>query len=176
MSARLKSPAGDPPALTIGLAHLLVDGREAAFRQFLANVFAATDMLLASRRAVSRSVGLTPAQFAIFFAISQLDRPPGIRQIADHLRMAATNVTTEVNRLVGRGLLVKRVSSTDLRALEISFTAKGRAILKSLLPLSRATNDTFFRNMTAEEMRIVTKVCGDIVAAGKQALSLVGDR
>ena len=90
--------------------------------------------------------------------------------------MAATNVTTEVNRLVGRGLLVKRVSSTDLRALEISFTAKGRAILKSLLPLSRATNDTFFRNMTAEEMRIVTKVCGDIVAAGKQALSLVGDR
>lgn len=159
---------------TVGLNSLLVDGEEALFRAFISETFAAIDVLRATRRQISRGIGLTTSQFAVLIAIAQLnDGAPSIKRIAGHLRISASNVTADVGRLVERGLLLKRVSSGDVRALEIYFTVKGKDLLRKLLPIARRTNDTLFAQMSADEMKTITRVFSRVTSAGPLALETI---
>ena len=159
---------------TVGLASLLINGDEASFREFISETFAAIDVLRDTRREISRAFGLTASQFAVMLAISQLNvGAPSIKRIADHLRISASNVTADVGRLVERGILLKRVSSGDVRALEIYFTARGKDLLRRLLPIARCTNDTLFSHLSAEDMNTVTRVFSGVSSARAVALSTI---
>ena len=62
-----------------------------------------------------RSVDLTGSQFTVLIgaAYTQGENGVTIRQLADHVQLAATHVTTEVGRMCRLGLLKKRVNALD---------------------------------------------------------------
>ena len=76
--------------------------KDLAFREFIAELFAAAAGMQSLRRAIARSVGLGGAEFAILLAIWRLRRlgPIGIKGLAEHLHVAGPHITDEVSRLV----------------------------------------------------------------------------
>src|ERR1700691_1015263 len=54
------------------------------------------------------------------------DRSPGMNELARYLELDKSSVTGLVDRAERRGLVRRKVSSTDRRAVDVSITAPGR--------------------------------------------------
>jgi len=143
--------------LTVSLPELLVDGSDLKFRELVADLFAAAAGMLALRRALATSVGLSAAEYAILLATWHLQKkgPVGINTLAGQLHVAAANVTAEVGKLVKKGILDKQPHPKDSRAVLIRLTADGTAILHELTPLLRRINDRLFSGNRAGDMDAV---------------------
>jgi DNA-binding MarR family transcriptional regulator len=152
-----KTPRASGKNLTVSLPELLVGGSDLRFRELIADLFAAAAGMLALRRALATSVGLSAAEYAILLATWHLQKkgPVGINTLAGQLHVAAANVTAEVGKLVKKGILDKRPHPRDTRAVLIQLTAKGNAILSELTPLLRRINDRLFSGVTANGINAV---------------------
>jgi len=56
------------------------------------------------------------------------DRSPGITELARHLDLDKSSVTGLIDRAERRGLVRRKVSSADRRAVEVTITAAGRKV------------------------------------------------
>ena len=77
---------------------------------------------------------LTASQFIVLIgtAYQQGSEGVSIRALADHTQLAATHVTTEVGRLIDKGLLTKQTSTLDRRSVLVQRTPKGSSFLRDL--------------------------------------------
>lgn len=143
--------------LTVSLPELLVGGSDVRFRELIADLFAAAAGMLALRRALATSVGLSAAEYAILLATWHLQKkgPVGINTLAGQLHVAAANVTAEVGKLVKKGILDKQPHPRDTRSVLIQLTAEGNAILGELTPLLRRINDRLFSGVSANGIEAV---------------------
>jgi DNA-binding MarR family transcriptional regulator len=128
-----------------------------AFREFVAELFAAAAGMQSLRRAIARSVGLGGAELAVLLAVWRLEQlgPIGIKGIAGHLHVAGPHVTDEVVRLVHVGYLQKSQDSRDTRAVVLNLTKRGKKLLASLKPTLDEINLTLFAGITADDMRVL---------------------
>ena len=161
--------------LTVGVDALLVAGNDAAFRDFVADLFAASSSMVSVRRALGRATGLSGSEIAMLLAIRRLspEGNVGIRAIAEHLHVAGPHVTMEIGKLAEAGLVTKRISASDSRAIDIRLTPEGRRRLRQLTPLVRAANDVLFAGMTEVEMAHVHRFLRRIVAGSAKAADAV---
>jgi DNA-binding MarR family transcriptional regulator len=178
-TASRPAPPQTPEAteLTVGVETLLVDGSDAAFRDFVADLFAAASGMLAVRRGLGRATGLTGSEIAMLLAIRRLSSDGttiGVRAIAEHLHVAGPHVTAEIAKLWEAGLVEKRVDKLDSRAVDIRLTAEGRQSLRRLTPLVRAANDVLFAGMDEAEMIHVHRFLRRIVSNSAQAVTRLG--
>jgi len=58
------------------------------------------------------------------------DRSPGMNELARYLELDKSSVTGLIDRAERRGLVRRKVSSSDRRAIEVSITAVGRKIVQ----------------------------------------------
>lgn len=144
-------------SLTVTLLELLVDGSDLNFREIVADLFAASAGMLALRRALAASVGLSAAEYATLLATWHLQKKGtvAINTLAGQLHVAAANVTAEVGKLVKKGILNKQLHPDDTRAVSIGLTADGDAILCELTPLLRSINDRLFSGNTTNDIAAV---------------------
>lgn len=168
-------PARQP--LTIAKPDLVDDGADAAFRDFVADLFAISAAMQSVRRAVARRLGLRGSELAVLLAVSRLgqDGPVGVITVAGHLHVAASNVTAEVNALVQTGLLLKTPRDDDNRAVSITLTREGQAILQRLAPVLRQTNAHLFRKLSRGSMAELRRVFATILAGAPAALEALGE-
>lgn len=163
--------------MTVGVEALLVAGNDAAFRDFVADLFAAASGMLAVRRALGKATGLTGAEIAVLLAIRRLtagNDTVGVRAIAEHLHVAGPHVTAETAKLVEAGLVEKRVDKADNRAVDIKLTADGRQALRRLTPLVRAANDVLFAGMSQAEMEHAHRFLRRIASNSAGAVQRIG--
>lgn len=153
---------------TIGVPGLIAEKGEIEFRNFLALIFATSSAIQASRRMIARKFGLSATELAVLLAVVKLEEMPSIWQIAQHLRVSATNVTTDINRLAKAGLLDKQPHPFDARALQIRITAQGNALLARLIPILREANNRSFAHMTHLEMVTLTRVMEQVIRASSE--------
>ncbi|MDB5597546.1 MAG: MarR family transcriptional regulator [Hyphomicrobiales bacterium] len=152
-----------PPATVSHAALLDADG-DSAFRETLYLMVTAFGRLQACRDAFGRAADLTGSQFAVLMgtAYTQGERGVTIRQLAAHVQLAATHVTTEVGRLCRLGLLVKRPNAQDGRSVLVSLTSRGEQRLVDISPFVRAINDLLFagtdRTQFSELDRFLTRL------------------
>jgi len=168
-----KALAGEMRELTIGVEALLVSGNDAAFRDFVADLFAAASGMLAVRRGLGKATGLTGSEIAMLLAIRRLSGETasvGVRAIAEHLHVAGPHVTAEIGKLVEAGLVEKRTDKADNRAVDIRLTAEGRQALHRLTPMVRAANDVLFAGMSESEMVHVHRFLRRIIATSAEAV------
>jgi DNA-binding MarR family transcriptional regulator len=110
---------------------------------------------------------LTPVQFA---ALATVATNPGIDQItlAGLIAYDRTTITGVVDRLVQKGLLLRRASSRDRRARELQLTEQGRKTLRAVAPAVEAAQRTLVRGLSAKEAQELMRLLRKAIAAGNE--------
>ncbi|MDB5546217.1 MAG: hypothetical protein JWO64_3366 [Hyphomicrobiales bacterium] len=141
------------PPLTISRTALLDASGDAHFREILYLMVKAFGRLNDCRDAFGRAINLTGSQFAVLMGAAYTQGETGvtIANLAAHVQLAATHVTTEVGRLVNRGLLEKRDNPEDRRSVLVRLTGAGEQAVHDLAPFMRTINDILFDGVGRRE-------------------------
>jgi DNA-binding MarR family transcriptional regulator len=166
-----KAAAFAPP-LTVGHRDLLAAGEDVAFRRSLYLMVLAFSRLATCREAFGRALGLTGSQFAVLIgtAYQQGEDGVSVRALADHIQLAATHVTTEVGRLIAKGLLTKAVNGRDRRGVLIRLSPRGEAAVHEVAPFVRRVNDLLFAGVSRREFAAVSDFLSRFAANTEDAL------
>jgi DNA-binding MarR family transcriptional regulator len=110
---------------------------------------------------------LTPVQYA---ALATIKTNPGIDQItlAGLIAYDRTTITGVVDRLVQKGLLLRRASSRDRRARELQLTEDGRRTLRAITPAVEAAQRSLVRGLTDKETQELMRLLRKAIAAGNE--------
>ena len=173
MSVTRLGRGGFRPPRTISRRDYLRSGGDDWFREAIYAAVEALGRLLACRHAFGRALGLTASQFAVLMGVALRQGAAGvsIRDLACHVALAPTHVTTEVGRLIRRGYLAKRPSRTDRRSVLVSLTARGERAIVGIAPLVRGTNDILFQGVAPKDLAIVSRIMRRITANSMLALA-----
>jgi DNA-binding MarR family transcriptional regulator len=138
---------------------MLRSGGDVAFRETLYLMALAFSHLFACREAFGRALGLTASQFIVLIGTAYRQGSNGvtIRVLADHTQLAATHVTTEVGRLIDKGLLTKEANASDRRSVLVRLTPKGEAAIEAVTPMLRRINDLLFQDVSRDEFAVVSR-------------------
>jgi DNA-binding MarR family transcriptional regulator len=160
-----------PPA-TVSHAALLTEGTDVAFREALYLMVLSFGRLIACREAFGRALGLTGSQFAVLIgaAYRQGEAGVSIRALADHIQLAPTHVTTEVGRLIRKGLLAKAVNPRDRRSVLVTLTPKGEAAIHEVAPFLRGINDLLFQDISRQDFEAVSRFLAAFARNSERAL------
>jgi DNA-binding MarR family transcriptional regulator len=90
--------------------------------------------------------------------------------LSEHIAVAPTHVTTEVGRLVRKGLLIKRPSSSDRRSVLVSLSRRGETAIADVAPFVRKINDLLFENISLTELDTCRKVSRALFRNSEQVL------
>lgn len=144
---------------TVSHPALLSGGGDEPFRQTLYYMVLAFGRLQACREAFGRAMSLTGSQFAVLIGTAYRQQVEGvsIRALADHVQLAPTHVTTEVGRLIRKGLLTKRVNARDRRGVLVKLSRRGEAALLRVAPFVQGINDLLFADVTRADFATVSR-------------------
>jgi DNA-binding MarR family transcriptional regulator len=92
---------------------------------------------------------------------------PGVRQgaAAEALLIKRSNMTKLVNRLERHGLVRRRASGRDRRAVGLYLTPAGRRRLGALLPAVAAQDAQSTVSLSARERRVLVDLLGKLIKA-----------
>ena len=137
-AAAALSPVYVPP-LSVSHRALLLQGKDEAFRDLIYSMVLSFGRLLSCREAFGREIGLTGSQYTVLIGVAHRQGSQGvsIRALAEHVLLASTHVTTEVGRLIRKGLLQKRPNRDDRRSVLVQRTATGMAFLREMRTILR---------------------------------------
>jgi DNA-binding MarR family transcriptional regulator len=157
---------------TVTLPAMLAGGTDTAFRETIYLMALALDGLQSCREGFGRALSLTASQFVVLIGTAHRQGSEGvtIRSLADHTRLAATHVTTEVGRLIDKGLLIKETNSRDRRSVLVRLSRHGEAAIREVNPLLRRVNDRLFQNVTRAEFDMVSRFFAKFVHNCEEAL------
>jgi DNA-binding MarR family transcriptional regulator len=161
-----------PPA-TVSLPAMLVAGDDVSFRETLYRMVFAFSRLVSCREAFGRLLSLTASQFIVLIGTAYRQGSEGvtIRSLADHTQLAATHVTTEVGRLMEKGLLTKSANMRDRRSVLVRLTPKGEAAIREINPLLRRVNDCLFANISRDDFAVVARFLSTFALNSENALA-----
>jgi DNA-binding MarR family transcriptional regulator len=160
------------PPLTVSHRDLLAADDDVAFRRSLYLMVLAFSRLATCREAFGRALGLTGSQFAVLIgtAYQQDEEGVSVRALADHIQLAATHVTTEVGRLIAKGLLTKAVNRRDRRGVLIRLSPGGESAVREVAPFVRRVNDLLFAGVSRQEFAAVSEFLTRFAANTEDAL------
>ena len=110
---------------------------------------------------------LTPVQYA---ALAAIKINAGIDQVtlAGLIAYDRTTITGVVDRLVQKGLLVRRASKHDRRARELQITEEGDRTLKRITPAVESAQRTILRGLTDKESEQLMRLLRKAISAGNE--------
>ena len=166
-----RGPFAPPP--TVSHAALLVAGSDVAFRETLYLMVLAFSRLIACREAFGRALGLTGSQFAVLFGVAYVQGRDGvsIRRLAEHVQLASTHVTTEVGRLVRKGLLAKAANPRDRRGVLVGLSPRGEAAVDEVAPFLRRVNDRLFAGVSRAQIASLDRFLRMFARNGEAAVA-----
>jgi DNA-binding MarR family transcriptional regulator len=88
----------------------------------LRRILRATEMF---GRELARSSGLTAAQFRVLQVVGETGQTTA-KAISTRMRVSQATITTLIDKLVSRGMVVRKKSLTDRRQTDIIITGTGR--------------------------------------------------
>jgi DNA-binding MarR family transcriptional regulator len=152
---------------------MLAAGSDLSFRETLYQMVFAFSRLMSCREAFGRQLSLTASQFIVLIGTAYRQGAEGvsIRALADHTQLAATHVTTEVGRLIDKGLLTKSANPQDRRGVLVRLTPKGEAAIRDINPLLRRVNNCLFQNVSREDFAVVTRFLSTFALNTENALA-----
>ena len=163
---------------TVSHAALLNGGNDEPFRRVLYLMVLAFGRLATCREAFGRVMMLTGSQFAVIIGIAYRQKTEGvsIRELAEHVQLAPTHVTTEVGRLIRKGLLTKRINTEDRRGVLIKLSQRGEAALLEVVPFVRCVNDLLFENISRKDFAVVRRFLSVFAGNTERALDEIRGR
>jgi DNA-binding MarR family transcriptional regulator len=167
-----KSDAYRPP-VTISRKEFLIQGSDAEFRRSIYAMVQSVGRLLACRDAFGKELNLTPSQFVVLMGVAHAQGSGGvtIRELADHVALASTHVTTEVRRLEEAGLLIKRPSPVDKRSVRVFLQPQGEQEVARVAPFIRLINDVLFQDIDPDALKAAQAVARQLILNSESALA-----
>lgn len=161
------------PPTTITLPTMLKAGGDVAFRETLYLMALTFGRLYTCREAFGRALDLTASQFIVLIGTAYQQGSAGvsIRALADHTQLAATHVTTEVGRLIDKGLLTKQASTLDRRSVLVRLSPKGEDAIRTVNPLLRRVNDLLFADVSRQDFAAVSSFLEKFALNSEYALA-----
>jgi DNA-binding MarR family transcriptional regulator len=108
-------------------------------------------------------------------AYRQGDAGINIAALSNYIGLAATHVTTEVGRLIRKGLLVKRPNESDGRSVLISLSPKGEAAVKEVSTMVRSINDLLFKNIDRKQFDVMNELANVLLTNSEHAIDEIRD-
>lgn len=125
-------------------------------RVFLLIQQAHTALFRAADHAMRNSEGITTAQNAVLFLLTEKDGQK-ISDLARQLSMGKSSLTTLIDRME-RAKLVRRVRNRDdERISNIFLKPTGRAIVRKTMPVVRGLNAALLEPFDAEERKTIER-------------------
>jgi DNA-binding MarR family transcriptional regulator len=155
-----------------------LEPKAAVLREFIADFNAAGSLMRKLRRALADSLDLTATEYAVMVGLWYCQRRGGetsVKDLADHLHVAAAHVTAELGKLLQRKLVHKAPSSLDKRALSVHLTDRGHDVLNGLAPRLGKINHALFAGVNYGEMVVVHQFLKRIVQQAPEAIFLAGN-
>lgn len=167
---------GYTPPLSVSRPACLENGRDDRLRALLHALFVTAARFEDVRGAFGRRIGATGPQYTILAAIAEKQQGAGvgIRALADHLHVATSHITTEVNKLVALGLVEKRANPADGRGVLAQLTRAGEAALDRLGPFRREINDILFDGLNRADFLAVARLFERFLVNTERALDRIG--
>ncbi len=110
---------------------------------------------------------LTPVQYA---ALAAVGTHPGMDQatLAGAIAFDRTTITGVVDRLVQKGLTVRKASSRDRRAHALHITQAGQRTLQAIAPSVEAAQRSMLRGLTTTEAQELMRLMRKAIDAGNE--------
>ena len=164
-----------PAPLTVSREALLIDDSDKEFRELVHSALAFSSRLEAVRDEFGSYIGLTGIQYSILIATAHLqeERDIGISEVAEHLSLSGTFVTTEVGKLVKSGLLFKNPNGRDKRRIILALTAKAWARLSELSKVQAEVNNAHFEPLSRQDFLNLRRMMRDLIHSTDRALMLL---
>lgn len=158
---------------TISRKELLKGGSDDWMRDVTYRLVQALGRLVVCREAFGRQIDLTSSQFTVLIGVAyrQGDDGIAIAPLSNHIGLAATHVTTEVGRLIRKGLLLKRPNTRDRRSVLITLSPAGEQAVLQVIPVVRAVNDLLFKDLDRPQLEIVSQFANSILKNAEYALA-----
>lgn len=179
-AAMARGERGYVPPLSVSRAACLEGGSDARLRALLHALFVTAARFEDVRAAFGRRIGASGPQYTILAAIAERQGaggPPGagvgIGALADHLHVAPSHVTTEVNKLAALGLVEKRANPADGRGVLVRLARAGEAALDRLGPFRREINDILFDGVGGLEFRALARTFERFLVNTERALDRI---
>jgi DNA-binding MarR family transcriptional regulator len=163
---------------TISRKDFFKDGSDDWFRDALYRLVQMLSRLVLCREAFGRKLGLTGSQFTVLIGVAYRQGDVGINiaALSNYIGLAATHVTTEVGRLIRKGLLVKRPNESDGRSVLISLSPKGEAAVKEVSTMVRSINDLLFKNIDRKQFDVMNEFANVLLTNSEHAIDEIRDR
>ncbi|MEA2979222.1 MAG: MarR family transcriptional regulator, organic hydroperoxide resistance regulator [Alphaproteobacteria bacterium] len=147
---------------------------DATLREFMADFHAAMSVMRLLRQEIAATLSLSSAEYSVLLAVWYLERggQMTVRAIADHMHVAAAHVTSEVGKLVERGLLTKKPDRTDRRAVGVGLTDASRDVFRRLAPMLREINARLFAGFYYSDLATVHRFLVGIIEHGRGAIAV----
>ncbi|CAH1649580.1 MarR family transcriptional regulator [Hyphomicrobiales bacterium] len=172
-SASRSKKAGFISPPTTSRRDYVLNGSDDWFRDVIYRLVQALGRLVVCREAFGRELGLTGSQFAVLFGVAYRQGENGISiaALSTYIGLAATHVTTEVGRMIRKGLLVKLPNQQDRRSVLISLSPEGEKAVMHVLPMVRQINDILFRDIDRKQLDTVNMFASTLLTNSEYALA-----
>ena len=159
-----------PSRRVVAVARLAPE--DAALREFISDFSAASALMRQLRRRLADSLGLSVAEHSVMLGLWYCQRRAHtrVRDLAEHLHVAAAHVTAELGKLERAGFAVRRKSDLDRREAEVQLTEKGHTLLNRLAPLLREVNRSLFAHVTYSDMTSAQRFFRLVIAHASEAI------
>ena len=120
-------------------------------------------LLRLSDRAARNQLGLSSAQL---FVLHEVAKTPelSLKELADRTRTDQSTVSVVVGRVVERGLVKRTRSAVDTRRVELSLTARGRAVLlKTPTTVAQRKLDDALRQLSPADGATLSRILARVV-------------
>ncbi len=110
----------------------------------------------------TRSLGITPIQYAILVAVWEFPSTDATR-IADLLLFEKTTINDIVQRLEAKGLVIRRIGATDKRIKSTYITAAGKDVVEAANAMRARIADTLLATITPRERTTLLQILRKLV-------------
>lgn len=128
-----------------------------ALNALITLVRAAEAVTVAMHRGLGRKK-LTSSQFGALEALFHLG-PMCQGELAEKLLRSGASITSVVEGLEQRGLVVRQRTEEDKRFVRVALTSKGRALIGDIFPAHAQTVGRLFGVLTADEQEQLRRLC-----------------
>lgn len=159
--------------ITVSRPALLEAGADARFRRLVYDLLTIASRMTVVREHLANGMGITAPQFSLLLAIGQFqaERGVGVTAVARVLHVSSAFVATETGKLAQAGLLTKRANPKDRRAVLLSLTRAGRALIERHSNEIRSVNDAFFGALARNTFAALSTTMADLVHSSARAIA-----
>ena len=111
--------------------------------------------------------GITQTQYAILASLRWFEEqgePPHQAHLALHTRMDKMTLSKALRRLEDQGLVRRRPSRDDSRAMEVAFTARGRRLIPQAVMDIETADAEFFGCLGVEDLATYQALTAALIA------------